>query len=96
MAITIEFFGIPRERAGVAATVAEGAQLGDVLRSLVSRFPRLAANCLDGGCLRPGIVANLNGEGYIFAPVVERPKTPKGIDALPREFLEVVIAGLQA
>jgi sugar phosphate isomerase/epimerase len=35
----------------------------------------------------------------IFAPVVERPKTPEGIDALARrarEFLEVVIAGLQA
>lgn len=34
----------------------------------------------------------------IFAPVVERPKTPEGIDALARrarEFLEVVIAGLQ-
>jgi sugar phosphate isomerase/epimerase len=35
----------------------------------------------------------------IFAPVVPRPKEPEGIDALARrarEFLEVVIAGLQA
>src|SRR5688572_15318914 len=35
----------------------------------------------------------------IFAPVVPRPKDPEGIDALARrarDFLEVVIAGLQA
>ena len=35
----------------------------------------------------------------IFAPVVPRPKSPEGIDALAkraREFLEVVVAGVQA
>ena len=34
----------------------------------------------------------------IFAPLVERPKDPEGIDALARrarEFLETVIKGLQ-
>jgi sugar phosphate isomerase/epimerase len=35
----------------------------------------------------------------IFAPVIPRPKTPEGVDALARrarEFLEVVVAGLQS
>lgn len=35
----------------------------------------------------------------IFAPVVPRPKTPEGVDALARrarEFLEIVIAGIQS
>jgi hypothetical protein len=35
----------------------------------------------------------------IFAPLVPRPTEPEGIDALARrarEFLELVIAGLQA
>jgi hypothetical protein len=35
----------------------------------------------------------------IFAPLVQRPDKPEGVDALARrarEFLEVVIAGLQS
>jgi molybdopterin converting factor small subunit len=68
MSITIEFFGLPRERAGVTATTASGDDLGSVLRGLEARFPHLAATCLQDGRLKSGYVANLNGERFISHP----------------------------
>jgi molybdopterin converting factor small subunit len=68
MTIKIELFGIPRDRAGVAATSAAGERLADVLDDLAKRFPRLAETCFDGSRLRRGFVANLNGERFITDP----------------------------
>jgi molybdopterin converting factor small subunit len=68
MTITVEFFGIPRQRAGVAATTVQAAQLGEVLTRLERRFPQLAETCLTEGRLRPGYVANLNGERFVTDP----------------------------
>jgi molybdopterin converting factor small subunit len=73
MAIQVEFYGIPRSRAGVERTNAEGYSLGDMLVDLASRFPALAATCIDGRRLRSGFTANLGGARFTTAP-----ETPLG------------------
>ena len=67
MQVTVELFGIPRARAGVAQTIASGRCLGDVLADLAVRFPSLAETCIDGRRLRPGYTANLRGERFVTA-----------------------------
>ena len=55
MLIQVEFFGIPRARAGIEKTTANGSCLGEVLAELATRFPELAETCFDGRRLRPRI-----------------------------------------
>jgi molybdopterin converting factor small subunit len=69
----VEFFGVPRQRAGAPEaklTLARNdATLGDVLRELGERFPRLAGECLEpDGRLKPGYVVNLDGERFVGDP----------------------------
>lgn len=64
MAIQIEFYGIPRARAGIAETTSDGQSLGLVLADLEARFPGLAECCIADGKLRPGFVANLDGHRF--------------------------------
>lgn len=61
---TVEFFGIPRVRAGVARAEAVGETLGEVLLDLTQRFPALAETCIQGGELREGFTVNLGGERF--------------------------------
>lgn len=68
MGVTVELFGIPRQRAGVASADVDGASLGDVLARLTSRFPRLADDCIDGRQLRAGYTANLGGDKFVTDP----------------------------
>jgi sulfur-carrier protein len=68
MPVTVELFGIPRERAGVSSTTAEAARLGELFRALAAPFPRLAEACFDGDRLRTGYIANLNGERFVSDP----------------------------
>jgi len=68
MLIDVEFFGIPRARAGVEKTTSRGDCLGDVLADLAARFPDLAETCIDQRRLRPGFTANLRGERFVTAP----------------------------
>ena len=49
MSIHVEFYGIPRSRAGTADAAAEGATLGEVLSHLARQFPDLAADCIADG-----------------------------------------------
>jgi len=65
MPIKVEFYGIPRARAGVAETMAEGHTTGEVLADLASRFPKLAESCIDGQKLRPGYALNLRGDQFL-------------------------------
>ena len=71
MPVTIELFGIPRQRAGVAETTAHGSSLGEVLSDLESRFPGLASACIEEGRLRPGFVANVGGNRFIADPATK-------------------------
>lgn len=68
MSISVELFGIPRARAGVATTTVAGSQLGDVLDELALRYPALAETCIDRRRLRPGYVANLGGDRFVTDP----------------------------
>lgn len=68
MLVTVELFGIPRARAGVAHVTVEGTTLGDVFANLAERFPALGVSCISGRELRPGYTANLRGEQFVTDP----------------------------
>jgi molybdopterin converting factor small subunit len=68
MPVNVELFGIVRARAGIPATTAVGATLGDLLADLAARYPSLAETCIDGRRLRPGFTANLGGDRFLTAP----------------------------
>ena len=67
--ITIEFFGIPRQRARIdrldLSLDAERASLGEVMRRLTERLPEFAAACLEGERLRPQYAANIDGQRFV-------------------------------
>jgi molybdopterin converting factor small subunit len=69
MIIQVEFYGIPRHRAGVATAIIEVAgatvRLNDVFRQLSDRFPDLARDCFDQDGLRDGYAANVDGERFV-------------------------------
>ena len=61
MTVRVEFYGIPRHRAGLAAIEVEAATLGEVLDKLAIGLPPFAQACLSAGELRPGYLASING-----------------------------------
>ena len=68
----VEFFGVPRQRAGISALDMEAATLGQLLHALAQEIPSLR-ELITVDRLRPGFVANLNGDRF-----VSDPKTPLG------------------
>jgi molybdopterin converting factor small subunit len=68
MHVEVELFGIPRARAGVASTTADGCNLGDILANLAARYPQLAETCIDGRSLRPGFIVNLGAKQFVTSP----------------------------
>ena len=68
MTVTVELFGIPRQRADTAAARVEARCLAEAVAALSREFPALAEACFDGGRLRPGYLANLNGERFVSDP----------------------------
>jgi molybdopterin converting factor small subunit len=60
----VEFLGIPRQRAGVAHLELDAADLGQLLDTLVARFPHLG-ELIVAGALHPSVVANLNGDEFV-------------------------------
>ena len=66
--VRVEFFGIPRARAGVAETLAAGDSLGELVLELSQRFPKLGESCFDGPRFRPGYTANLSGDRFTTDP----------------------------
>ncbi len=68
MRVTVEFFGIPRARAGVSQTLVNGSTLGEVFLDLTQRFPALGEECIQGRFLKAGYTANLQGEKFVTDP----------------------------
>lgn len=68
MPIRIELYGIPRHRAGTSALEVDARTLGDALAIAGRRLPGLAETCLDGGRLRSGFLANINGRKFVSDP----------------------------
>ena len=70
----VEFFGVPRERAGVSALEVQADTLGQLLGTLAARIP-LLGSFLSADRLHPSFVASLNGDRF-----VSDPGTPLGQD----------------
>ena len=68
VAVRVEFFGIPRQRAGVATAEVQCKTLGDVLHELAVRFPAFGESCVERGKLKTGFLANINGERFTRDP----------------------------
>ncbi len=76
MTIRVEFYGIPRQRAGAACTVLPlpgPVSLETVIRHLAAQFPTLAAECLQENSLQPGYVANIDGQQFVRDPQTQLP-----------------------
>lgn len=73
MPVTVEFYGIPRRRAGVASIALEAATLGDLLVTLGEQLPEFAETCLDGDRLRIGYIANIDGRTFTTEPSTPLP-----------------------
>ena len=71
MTVTVELFGIARARAGAEEAEVEALSLGDALRALVERFPRLDGEVIEGGAPAEGWLVSLDGERF-----VDDPETP--------------------
>jgi len=63
----VEFFGLPRERAGVAGLEVQAATLGQLLDTLAQRIPPLN-EFIGAGRLHPVFTANLNGDRFVSDP----------------------------
>ena len=77
MRVTVEFFGIPRLRAGRAdwelhlPQHEQSATLAEILTALAEELPGFARDCLDGGRLRDGYIANINGSRFVSDPAAK-------------------------
>lgn len=63
----VEFFGVPRERAGVASLDVEAGTLGQLWTTLAAQIPSLG-NLICADRLNPVLVANLNGDRFVSDP----------------------------
>ncbi len=63
----VEFFGVPRDRAGVPEMEMHAETLGQLLGQLAVRIPSLGT-FIGAGRLHPSFVANLNGDRFISDP----------------------------
>ena len=66
----VEFFGIPRERAGTAEFESQAETLGQLLNVIAVRFPSLS-EVVRSGRLRSPFLANLNGDRFISDPATK-------------------------
>ena len=63
----VEFFGVSRDRAGLAEMDVEANTLGRLLTTLAARMPGLA-ELINVDRLHPSLAASLNGDAFISDP----------------------------
>ncbi len=63
----IEFWGIPRQRAGISEIEVDADSLGQALTRAATRLPRLS-DLIAGDRLHPSLAANLNGDRFVCDP----------------------------
>jgi len=66
--VTIELFGVPRLRAGVASVVVEASSVGAALAALGRQYPILEGTTVHDGRPMPAYRVALNGD---LAPLAE-------------------------
>lgn len=77
MQVLVEFYGIPRLRAGRASleislpAANDQATLGEVLKMLARELPEFADHCLQGDRLRDGYIANVGGRRFLNDPATK-------------------------
>jgi molybdopterin converting factor small subunit len=63
--VTIELFGIPRQRAGVAHVTVRAATLADALRQLEAACPKLTGLTQTDGSLSPHYLLSIDGACFV-------------------------------
>lgn len=63
----VEFFGVPRERAGMSGLEVQADTLGQLLGTLAARIPSFN-EFIGAERLHPAFVANLNGDRFVSDP----------------------------
>ena len=63
----VEFFGVPRERAGMSGLEVQADTLGQLLGTLAAQIPSLG-ELIGADRLHPSFVANLNGDRFVSDP----------------------------
>ena len=63
-AVTIELFGIPRRRAGVAEVCVNARTLADAVRELEAACPTLTGLMTADGTLSPQVLLSLDGTRF--------------------------------
>ena len=63
--IHIEFYGVPRLRAGVSRLTLEGASVGEAIDALAIACPSLSVHVLREGSVHPAYKLSLNGERFV-------------------------------
>jgi molybdopterin converting factor small subunit len=66
--IDVEFYGVPRLRAGTAAMRLEAATIGDALREVGRRCPAFEPLVLDRGTVHPAYKVSVNGDRFVSDP----------------------------
>ncbi len=66
--VVVEFYGVPRQRAGVERAEIGATSLGGAIAMLAERFPELAAACFEGNRLHAAYTVNLNGKHFVRDP----------------------------
>jgi molybdopterin converting factor small subunit len=65
MALTVEFFGIARRRAGIERVEIEASTFGEALDRLSEELPRWASECVCEGRLATSFLASRNGLQFL-------------------------------
>lgn len=65
MPVTVEFFGIAQQRAGVARLEVEACTIGAAFDALAQQLPQWAKACLSNGHLKPTLLANVNTRRFV-------------------------------
>jgi molybdopterin-guanine dinucleotide biosynthesis protein A len=66
--VVVEFYGVPRLRAGLPSLKVKAMNLGDALGELGRACPLLLGTILNGRNLLPEYAANLNGDRFVSDP----------------------------
>jgi molybdopterin converting factor small subunit len=66
--VTVEFYGVPRARAGRGELTVRAATVADALAAVAAQCPDLAGVCFADGRLAPHYVLSLDGQRFLTDP----------------------------
>jgi molybdopterin converting factor small subunit len=66
--ITVEFFGVPRLRAGTGRVTLDASRLSVALGELRRACPALDGSVIQGGRVHPAYRLSLNGDRFVSDP----------------------------